>query len=324
MFAGCTKADSAKYIDVKTKFNTEVAPYVTTKSQTSSAQTGSAIIVQKNNCGYYFEFGPDNADLSAKVNTNEQDNQYYVLNNDGVYAKFLTYASSYFFDKLMNEDYMVAFDEYLENVPQKSWTALYNSTDDVINQIKEFGEKYRKLSSLYDPNNSDATNSTRALNNLVLQYKNLIGSVLKQNLDAQDVFDNYLFQSTEVSSSVPQAEINRLVDAYKLYFTEYLYQRYMVLGTGTLSDSKLLAKLDQIANATISEKDSTQVTAYNYLLLVEKTMQHKIEENRKYVEIIQNGISQKDYNSSFIYLDFTAYEQDLIDYADALLTLING
>ena len=322
IFAGCTKADKATYIDITSKFNTELSSYVTTKEQ-----TGSAILVRLNNGNYYFKFSPDNADLSKKIY--EKGNRYNKLSSDEIYAKMLTYSSNYFCGKLMNNDYMVAFKEYIDKVPQTNWTALYNSTDDTINQIKEFGDKYRQLSSCYSDSNADATNSVRALENLLVQYKNLIGSVLQQNLDAQNIFDNYLFQSEEITTSVPQAEINRIIDAYKLYFTEYLYQRYMVFDSETqiTINSTLLSKLDQIASSKVSSS-SSQVDTYKYLLLAEKSMSNKIELNRNAVEILKGKIpasSDKDFDyKNLVYQDFVSFEQTLIGYADDLLSIING
>ena len=322
IFAGCTKADKATYIDITSKFNTELSSYVTVKGQ-----TGSAIIVKQNNGNYYFKFSPDNVDLAKRVN--DKSSRYNKLSDDEIYAKLLSYSSNYFCGKLMNNDYMVAFREYLDRVPQKDWTALWNSTDDTISQIKDFGEKYRKLSSCYRDDNADATNAMRALENLLVQYKNLIGSVLQQNLDAQDIFDNYLFQSEEVTSSVPQAEINRMIDAYKLYFTEYLYQRYMVFDSETqiTINSTLLSKLDEIANIKISNS-SSQVDTYKYLLLVEKSMRNKIELNRNAVEILKGKVpasSDKDFDyKNLVYQDFVSFEQTLIGYADDLLSIING
>lgn len=322
VFAGCTKADKATYSDIKSKFNTELSSYVTTKDQ-----TGSAILVKLNNGNYYFEFSPDNADLSKKVN--EKGNKYNKLSNDEIYAKLLSYSSNYFNGKLMNNDYMVAFNEYLDEVPQKNWTALWNSTDATISQIKDFGEKYRKLSSCYRDSNSDSTNAVRALENLLVQYKNLIGSVLQQNLDAQNIFDNYLFQSEEVKNSVSQADVNRIVDAYKLYFTEYLYQRYIAFDSETqiTINSTLLSKLDQIANIKISNS-SSKVDTYKYLLLVEKSMNNKIELNQNAVKILKGKVpasSDKDFDyKNLVYQDFVSFEQTLIGYADDLLSIING
>ncbi len=322
VFAGCTKADKATYIDIKSKFNTELSSYVTTKDQ-----TGSAILVKLNNGNYYFEFNPDNVDLSKRIN--EKGNKYSKLSNDEIYAKMLTYSSNYFCGKLMNYDYMVAFNEYLDKVPQKKWTSLWNSTDDTIKQIKEFGDKYRKLSSCYRDDNSDATNSVRALENLLNQYKNLIGSVLQQNLDAQDIFDNYLFQGEEVKTTVSQAEVNRIVDAYKLYFTEYLYQRYMVFDSETqiTINSTLLSKLDQIANSKINS-NSSQVDTYKYLILAEKSMRNQIELNQNAVKILKGKVpvsSDKDFDyKNLVYQDFVSFEQTLIGYADDLLSIING
>ena len=322
IFAGCTKADKAKYIDITSKFNTELSSYVTVKGQ-----TGSAIIIKQNNGNYKFEFNPDNADLSKKVN--ENGNKYSKLSSYEIYAKMLSYSSNYFNGKLMNNDYMAAYNEYLDKVPQKEWTALWYSTDDTINQIKEFGNKYRKLSSCYRDNNPEATNAIRALENLLIQYKNLIGSVLKQNLDSQEIFDNYLFQPAEVKDSVPQVNINRMIDAYKLYFTEYLYQRYMVFDSETqiTINSTLLSKLDQLANIKISN-DSSQVDTYKYLLWVEKSMSNKIELNQNAVKILKGKVpasSDKDFDyKNQVYQDFVSFEQTLIGYADDLLSIING
>ena len=323
IFVGCTKADSATYIDITSKFNTEISAYVTTKDQ-----TGSAIIVKRNNGSYYFEFNPDNADLAKKVN--ESGNVYNKLSKYEIYAKMLSYSSNYFCNKLMNSDYMVAFQDYLTKVPQQNWTSLWNSTDDTINQIKEFGNKYRKLSSCYRDDNPNATNAVRALENLLVQYKNLIGSVLQQNLDARDIFDNYLFQSVEITTSVPQAELNRMIDAYKLYITEYLYQRYMVFDSETQITivSELLNKLDQIENIEINTAGSTQVDTYKYLLLVEKSMYSKIEQNKNTVAILKGKVptsTDEDFEyKNLVYQDFISFEQTLIGYADDLLSIING
>ena len=328
IFAGCTKADKASYSDIKSKFNTELSSSVTIiDGNNHITQTGSAILVKLNNGNYYFEFSPDNADLLKKVN--ENGNRYHKLSDDEIYAKLLSYSSNYFCGKLMNSNYMVAFEEYLGKVPQKNWTALWNSTDDTINQIKDFGEKYRKLSSCYRDSNANSTNAVYALENLLKQYKNLIGSVLQQNLDAQDIFDNYLFQNEEVTTTVSQAQINRIIDAYKLYFTEYLYQRYMVFDSETqiTINSALLNKLDQIANIKIST-NSSQVDVYKYLLLVEKSMRNEIELNRNAVKILKGKVpasSDKDFDyKNLVYQDFVSFEQTLIGYAEDLLTIING
>lgn len=322
LFAGCTKAGNASYIDITSKFNTELSSSVTTKGQ-----TGSAILLKKNNGNYAFQFNPDNIDLNKKVN--EVGTKYNKLSNNEIYSKLLAYSSNYFLGKLMNNDYMVAYQDYLAKVPQDKWTNLWNSTDDVINQIKSFGESYRRLSSCYKDANPDATNAISALDKLLGQYKKLIGSVLQQNLDSQEIFDNYLFQDNKVEGQVTQIEQSRIIDSFVLYFTEYIYQRYMAFTSETqiTISSELLTKLSTLANTRVSA-NSSNVDTYNYLLLVEKSMRNKVEQNRNAVEILKGKVpaeADKDFEyKNLVYQDFVGYEQTLISYADALISLING
>lgn len=323
IFAGCTKADKATHADIVSKFNTELSSSVTTDNQ-----TGSAILVKKNNGDYVFRFSPDNADLSKKVNENGSD--YYMLSSDEIYAKMLFVSSNYFLGKMANNDYMVIFtDEELKSVPQKQWTNLWYSTDDTINKIKDFGEGYRKLSSCYRDSNPNATNAMYALEQLLGKYKKLIGAVLQQNLDSQEIFDNHLFEYTEIKNEVPQAEINRMVEAFQLYFAEYMYQRYMVFDNETQIEinSELMNKLDQLANLKIS-KNSSKTDTYKYLLRAEKSIKNKIEINRSAVETLNGKIpaeTDKDYEyKNLVYQDFVNYEQTLIGYANDLLSVVNG
>lgn len=324
IFAGCTKADKATYIDIQSKFNTELSPYTTTKKQ-----TGSAILCY-DGINYDYVFQPEQGELKNKIGSNDSG-EYSMLNENSIYATIINTSSQYFLKKFMNNSYINAYKDRFSNVPQNQMTNLWYSTDDVINQIKIFGERYRRLVSCYDYKAPQASNALNALDKLLKQYKTLIGSVLQQDLDAQDIFDNYIFVKPEVTDSVPLTEIFRIRDAFTLYITEYFYQRYMVFDTKTQltidSDNELFKTLKVIANSEISG-DSTQVDTYKYLLLAEKSMRNKIELNRNAVKILNGKVpaeSDKDYDyKNLVYQDFVSFEQTLIGYANDLLSIIKG
>ena len=328
--SGCTAANSATVFSIQSKFKIDVKEYLVETNRANSA----IIYLSGNN--YKFNFNPvDNGSLQNKLSS-ENKELYVNLCNNQRYHAILDHASEYFFTKFMTTSIDVYQSDF-DKIEQEKLTKLYNEVENVLAEIKEFGNRYRDLSADYVSGNTNSQGTRISFNNLLQQYKNLIGSVLKMNLATLDIYDNSLLTYADLSADdaeIPMLEINRILDAYELYATEYLYQRYMVYGDELdmtdLMNSALYAKLNEVTakRRTSDLSGANAKTIYIYLRTIENSMNQTIELNRHSAQVLNEGlpeVSASDYNyKKAIYDDFAEYETTMIGYLNQIESLIDG
>lgn len=328
IFAGCTKADSAKMDTITKLFNDEAA------SRLFDAKNYGPNIIKKESSRYSFDLSQiGNGALNGQINSDET-NKYSILKKDEAYATLLNHASKYFFDRIMNTNWQTANADNFDKISQQALTNLYNQVEATIDKIDEFGKSVKVLSSGFT---QDSANSIIPLNNLeklLEKYQQLISQVLSLNFAAQDVADNYFGIFDMTAEEVSSVEITRLVNSYELYITEYLFQRYMVFG-GELfvdfSSNALLEKLDalvaKLKNSSSLEGIKSDDNAFVYLKNMEKTLKNSVDINRGIVEDLDAKIPQETDENYAInklkYEQFINYEQQLNTCIDLLNNLLS-
>lgn len=331
LFGGCMKANSASCEDVYNLFVTNTSSLV----YKSEDQVGSSILTKQNSDTYYFEFtlSKTNANLRQVVNNSSEQNKHFnMLANGNEYHLLISHAEKYFFNKF-NSSIMKAYTkEQLESVKQANLTTLYYQVQNTTSSIENFGKFTRELESCYNDLTATSQSTKYALDDLLNSYKTLIKNVIEMNMTTQDIIDNSLFKASSTSSLITKNDIQRLVDAFELYVTKYMYIRYMAFDSNTLLSFKsnsLLTKMESIVNkiGSVSDKTGTSATeAYNYLMLVEKNIRTDFDVLENASKILNGSVPQstdKDYdykNSLYNYL--TSYEGSMMEYLDSLSTLV--
>lgn len=335
IFAGCTKADSAKMDTITKLFNTEVGSLLT-----GSENYGANIIktepsgTQISYVRYSFELSYNgNGALDQQINSTET-NKYSILKEDKAYATLLNHASKYFFDRIMNTNWQTANADNFDKISQQALTNLYNQVEATIDKIDEFGKSVKVLSSGFTQESANSIIPLNNLEKLLEKYQQLISQVLSLNFAAQDVADNYFGIFDMTAEEVSSVEITRLVNCYELYITEYLFQRYMVFG-GELfvdfSSNALLEKLDalvaKLKNSSSLEGIKSDDNAFVYLKNMEKTLKNSVDINRGIVEDLDAKIPQETDENYAInklkYEQFINYEQQLNTCIDLLNNLLS-
>lgn len=337
IFAGCTKADSAKMDTITSLFKTEVASLLT-----DSKNYGANIIktgpsgTQTNYVRYSFELSCNgNLALNQQINLDET-NKYSILKADKAYATLLNHASKYFFDRIMNTNWQTANADNFDKISQQALTNLYNQVEATIDKIDEFGKSVKVLSSGFT---QDSANDMIPLNNLeklLEKYQQLISQVLYLNFAAQDVADNYFGIFDMTAEKVSSVEITRLVNSYELYITEYLFQRYMVFGgelNVSFSDNSLLNSLDALVKKLEQKIKNSELQSisncesFKYLKNMEKTLKNSVDINRGIVEDLDAKVPQSTDENYAInqlkYEQFINYEQQLNTCIDLLNDLLS-
>lgn len=324
---GCTKADSARHDDVYMLFQTSVK----SELYVDINNVGSAIISGSNSDNYYFEFTPDNIELRQKINSTEK-NEFSVLANNKEYGYLLSHASKYFFNKFNDRAMLVYSYDKLKSISQSRLTTLYYQVEDTVNNIKEFGKDYRKLSNSYNELDPESKSTKFALEELINQYKSLIGSVLKMNMTTELIIDVDLFDYANSETEVSSLEVNRLVDAFELYTTYFLFQKYMLLTKNIqveFLDSNLVAKINQVMQLNEQSKTNpnfkcSKVNQYEYLKLIEKDVRNMLQINENSLNILKGEVpSSNDAYKLELYNSISNYEQTLINYLDKIISLFN-
>ena len=331
MFSGCTKANSASYSEVYSHFKTNVA----SKVYVDDNNVGSYIISKKGSDVYYFEFTLDsaNANLRQRVNSAGENNIFNALANNREYGTIIGHASNYFFKKFNDSAMLVYSEDKLKTIPQNLLTTLYNQVDNVTSSISNFASGTRKLITSYNELDPESKSTKFALEDLLNAYKNLIGSVIDMNMTTEQIIDGVLFDYASGSEEVSLLELNRLVDAFELYATKYIYQKYMQFDKNTqlsFLDNNLVSKLNQMLtlneNAKKTGKTSTDLDTYNYLRMVEKNIRNQFEINQSAINQL-NGTKpvegSKNYEHNLaVYNNFMNYEDEMIAYLNLIISML--
>lgn len=337
IFAGCTKADSAKIDDITNLFKTEVASLLT------DGKNYGANIIQVAPSGtnpsynrYSFKLSFNgNTALDSYVNSLET-NEYSILKQDGEYASLLNHASKYFFDRIMNANWQTGNADNFDLISQQALTNLYSQVEITLDKISQFGTSVKVLSSNFTQENANAIIPLNNLNSLLKNYQQLISQVLSLNFASQDVADNY-FDVVDINvEEVSSVEIARLVNSYELYITEYLFQRYMVFGGEldvSFSDRTLLTSLDALVEKVEQKIKNSELNSisncesFKYLKNMEKTLKNSADINRGIVADLDAKVPQSTDDNYAInqqkYLQFVNYENELskcITYLNYLLS----
>lgn len=300
-----------------------------------ASQVNSAVLHKSADNKYYYEFQPyDNANLRQAV-TNKTG-IYAMLSNDSEYFVLINHASKYQVNKYVLNTLSLHKDKF-SSIPSDVLLSLDNSQQDLIKVLGNFKNRYSILSKGYQTDTANSQSTKYALIDLLKEYKNLIATQIDMSLSVQQIVDNYLLfdLSNYISQEkISYAEIYRLIDAYELYITDYLFQRYVVLETAksgsdyqlSFKDNELLVKLNSLMQKLEdfkSTNDKTELSnsdAYKYLMLQEQSMRARIQINRTSVKNLNGKIPQTS-DSDYEYKN-TIY-QDLVSYQDTLLDLVS-
>lgn len=327
---GCS-SENLTVLGIVSDFDKKVSSLVYVDAE----QVNSAILQLSSNNKYYFEFKPyDNVNLRQAVT--KKTGSFAMLSNDSEYFALLNHASKYHSNSYTLSTLNV-YSEKFENIPQEVLMEVDKSQSNFITALSNFQKQYKKLSDSYAYDSSNSQSTQFALTDLLKEYQNLISAEIDFSLSIQDMVDNYLFfdlSTYREDVTISYAEIYRLIDAYELYITDYLFQRYVVLENSkdesdyqlSFNDNELLVALNGLVDKMENFKQTNGETllsnteTYKYLVLTEQSMRTRIAINRNSVKNLNGkipAVSDSDYEYK------NAIYQDLVDYQDTLLQLIS-
>lgn len=324
MFAGCTKSSSAKIEDINSMFTKNVKYSFYTDSSKESG------ILLKQAGSYVFDFNQTNTTLTDQINSvSNPNNPYSMLREGEEYDYLIKHSSKFYFQKILNNELNTIYAGDLAKINQEKLTELYNKVEIMTQEINKFVTNYKSFATMFEKSSLNSIGTLNSFEDMLKQYKKLIGATLDVNLLSMDIELHSLYPYTSPSAlKIKSGDVIKLISAFELYTTYYIYQRYCVLNNSTqldfLSGNTLVQKVNALVakiNSLPAEIDNNDT--YKFIKQVESTMMQKIEANNYAVHQLQ--LKQTEANADYqnaIRTQFESFESELSGYLDVLDSLI--